>query len=62
MDRFTELNFRHYLKVVACCQDCGHEIFEGEKVVEYGDDIFCNKECLAEHLLEIGMAQYKDAE
>ena len=62
MDRFTELNLKPYLKVVASCQDCDGDIYEGEEVVEYEDNIFCNKECMAEYLLEIGMARYKDAE
>ena len=49
-------------KVVASCQDCGFRIYEGEKVIEFGEDLFCNSQCLTEHLLNLGMVERKEAE
>ena len=62
MDWFTTNNLKPYLNVVASCQDCDGDIYEGEEVVDFEDYFFCNKECLAEYLLGIGKARYKDAE
>ncbi|MBM7717176.1 hypothetical protein JOC94_004201 [Bacillus thermophilus] len=34
------------------CENCGGEIYEGEQVVRYDGDLFCDTTCLSEYLLQ----------
>ena len=46
-------------EVVALCEDCGSELYEGEEVYQYDDMVFCDWHCLKSHLIDTLDIQYK---
>lgn len=49
LDRFEQgLPDPQEAKVIEECLGCGNEIYEGQDVVHYGDELYCNYKCLAD--------------
>ena len=58
LDRFSQgLPDPQEAEVKAYCEGCGGEIYEGENAFCYDGEYYHSPECLAEHLLEIGVAR-----
>ena len=63
LDRFSEsMPFEFKKANIYSCQSCGFEIHTGEDAVEFGGDLYCNKDCLAEELLDMGIARTLEVE
>lgn len=58
-----DVNYGNWLpdceSVLVCeCPNCGHEIYEGDGVVSYDGDFYCDESCLAEYLGATHMEAY----
>ena len=63
LDRFSEPRCAEFKKAnIYICQSCGFEIHTGEDAVEFEGDLYCNKDCLAEELLDMGIARTLEVE
>lgn len=37
---------------ITTCQFCGNELYEGDKVIDWEGDLFCDSDCLVDQFLK----------
>jgi len=44
-------------EVVTNCEHCDAELYDGDDGIIYGRETYCDEQCLADHLIDLGAAE-----